>query len=115
MSESSHYWYRACFAAEIPRRGSIRVSHGRLKIAIFKTAKDEIFALEDKCPHKGGPLSAGIVHNNCVTCPLHNWDISLESGKALGADKGATARFKVQVSDDVVMLYVKKTPSLSVV
>ena len=55
---------------------------------MFRTADDRVFAIEDHCPHKGGPLSQGIVHGASVTCPLHNWVISLETGKALGADEG---------------------------
>lgn len=115
MSAPNHYWFRACFVSDIPRRGSIRVAHGPLKIAIFKTASDKLYALEDKCPHQGGPLSAGIVHDNCVTCPLHNWDISLESGHALGADSGCTTTFKIKVEDNTVLLCADKVPSLSVV
>ena len=61
------------------------------KIAVFRTADDQVFALEDHCPHKGGPLSQGIVQATAVTCPLHNWVISLETGKALGADEGCGA------------------------
>ena len=61
------------------------------KIAVFRTADDQVFAIEDRCPHKGGPLSQGIVHGAAVTCPLHNWVISLETGKALGADEGCGA------------------------
>ena len=66
------------------------------KIAVFRTAEDEVFAIEDHCPHKGGPLSQGIVHGTAVTCPLHNWVISLETGKALGADEGAVRTIPVQ-------------------
>lgn len=102
-------WFKACQASEIPKRGAIRVQHGELQIAIFKTASDELFALEDRCPHKGGPLSAGIVHDNCVTCPLHNWDISLQSGQAQGADEGRTTVFRVRQDDDVVMLCIDET------
>jgi nitrite reductase (NADH) small subunit len=54
-------------------------------------------ALEDKCPHRGGPLSQGIVHDGCVTCPLHNWVISLESGRAQGANEGAVKTIPVKV------------------
>ncbi len=106
MNAPTLNWIRACFEAEIPKRGAVRIQHGKMQIAIFKNARDELFALEDKCPHQGGPLSAGIVHDNCVTCPLHNWDISLESGLALGADKGQTRRFRVRLDDDVVMLSI---------
>ena len=74
---------------DIPRRGARCVVTPQGRIAIFRTMDDQVFAMEDRCPHKGGPLSQGIVHGNSVTCPLHNWVISLETGLALGEDKGS--------------------------
>ena len=56
------------------------------EIAVFHTMRGEFYALVNKCPHKQGPLSQGIVHGNVVACPLHNWNISLKSGEALGDD-----------------------------
>lgn len=73
---------------DIPRRGARCVKTPAGAIAVFRTADDMVFALEDRCPHKGGPLSQGIVHGHAVTCPLHNMVISLETGGALGADEG---------------------------
>jgi nitrite reductase (NADH) small subunit len=89
---------------EVPRRGARCVTSGEMRIAIFRTQDDHFFALEDKCPHKAGPLSQGIVHDGCVTCPLHNWVISLRSGEAQGADEGATRTFSVQVRGDRLLL-----------
>ncbi|MGF9566801.1 nitrite reductase small subunit NirD [Neorhizobium sp. BT27B] len=82
--------------SDIPMRGArcVKTLHG--KIAVFRTAENEVFAIEDHCPHKGGPLSQGIVHGKAVTCPLHNWVISLESGKALGADQGEVRTIPVR-------------------
>lgn len=73
---------------DIPVRGARVVKTARGCIAVFRTSAGEAFALEDRCPHKGGPLSQGIVHGASVTCPLHNWVISLATGEAQGADKG---------------------------
>ena len=109
MSAPTLNWFKACLEQDIPIRGAIRIQHNDVQIAIFKTAGNEVFALEDKCPHKGGPLSAGIVHDNCVTCPLHNWDISLKTGRAQGADEGQTASFSVRLEDGVVMLCLDET------
>jgi len=89
---------------DIPRQGSRCVSVGDMTIAIFRTVDDQIFALEDKCPHKNGPLSQGIVHDGCVTCPLHNWVISLETGEAQGADEGATSSFAIEMDGDAILL-----------
>lgn len=73
---------------DIPRRGARVVKTRRGDVAVFRTAIDTIFAIDDRCPHRGGPLSQGIVHDSAVTCPLHNWVIDLASGKAQGADEG---------------------------
>ncbi len=82
---------------DIPIRGARRVKLQHRTIAVFRTATDEVFAVEDKCPHSGGPLSQGIVHDDCVTCPLHNWVISLRDGCAQGEDSGCTQRFPVRL------------------
>ncbi len=74
---------------DIPVRGARVVKTAKGCIAVFRTAQNEAFALDDRCPHKGGPLSQGIVHGRSVTCPLHNWVIGLNTGEAQGADKGS--------------------------
>ena len=81
----------------IPLRGAriVRTTGGC--IAVFRTADDEAFAIDDGCPHKSGPLSQGIVHGKSVTCPLHNWVISLETGEALGADEGRVGTYPMRV------------------
>lgn len=89
---------------DVPQRGARCVEKGELTIAIFRTAEDQFFALEDKCPHKNGPLSQGIVHDGCVTCPLHNWVISLKTGQAQGADEGETKTYTVIVRDERLLL-----------
>ncbi|MBX2840060.1 MAG: nitrite reductase small subunit NirD [Gammaproteobacteria bacterium] len=114
MSTSSQRWAKICAFEDIPVRGAVRVQHGSVPIAIFRTIKDEIRALEDKCPHKGGPLSDGIVHSNCVTCPLHNWDISLDTGQAMGADSGSTNTYNVKIEDGQVLLEIDCASKLSV-
>ncbi len=94
--------------ADIPVRGARRIVVGEGEaartIAVFRTAADALHALEDKCPHKGGPLSQGIVHGDCVTCPLHNMVIGLGDGAARGADEGAVARYAVRREGDSVLL-----------
>jgi nitrite reductase (NADH) small subunit len=88
----------------IPRRGARVVKTLRRDIAVFRTASDEVFALENRCPHRGGPLSEGIVHGRKVACPLHNWVIELETGKAAGADEGCVQRFPVKVEKGRIYL-----------
>ena len=106
MNALTKTWVRAGQLSDIPQRGARCVKYGDMTIAIFRTADDRVFALEDKCPHKNGPLSQGIVHDGCVTCPLHNWVISLESGEAEGADQGSTASYPVRLDGDQILLGV---------
>ncbi len=99
-------WIEICALGDIPRRGCRVVQAQRGQIAVFRTAEDEVFALDNRCPHKGGPLSEGIVHGKLVTCPLHNWVIGLEDGQATGADKGCARRYPVRLEDGRVFLNV---------
>ena len=75
-----------------------------LTIAVFRTSTGEVFALRDQCPHRGGPLSQGIVHGTRVTCPLHDWVIDLTTGQATGVDEGSTQTFKVRIADGRIAL-----------
>jgi len=97
-------WYDVGMLADIPLRGARKVKAGGLSIGVFRTADDAVYALEDRCPHKNGPLSDGIVHDKCVTCPLHNWVISLETGEAQGADSGSVQRIPVRLEHGRVMI-----------
>jgi nitrite reductase (NADH) small subunit len=97
-------WTEILKLEDIPKLGARVVRTDTMDIAIFRTAKDEIFALKDSCPHKGGPLSQGIVHDRTVTCPLHNWKIDLDSGEALAPDEGCTNRFPAKVEGGMVYL-----------
>ncbi|PHZ85128.1 nitrite reductase small subunit NirD [Paremcibacter congregatus] len=97
-------WIEVGLSEDIPYLGSRVIKTGGTDIAIFKTATGELFALEDKCPHKGGPLSQGIVHGRSVSCPLHNWDISLEDGEALGPDSGCSHVIAVDIKDGIIYL-----------
>jgi nitrite reductase (NADH) small subunit len=98
-------WTLICKVDDIPVLGSRRVEREvGLEVAVFRNDKDEVFALLDRCPHKGGPLSQGIVFGTSVACPLHNWTIGLCDGQAAAPDEGCTPRFAVQVVDGEVFL-----------
>jgi len=105
-------WIEIGPLVEIPRLGArvVRTAHG--DIAVFRAADDTVFALDDRCPHKGGPLSQGIVYDRRVACPLHNWVISLESGEATGADKGCTRRHEVKIEAGRVLLHLTATADI---
>ncbi|WP_369599887.1 nitrite reductase small subunit NirD [Hahella sp. SMD15-11] len=92
-------WKAVGHIEEIPVRGARVVDTPWGEIAVFRTRDNKVFALRDKCPHKGGALSQGIVHGHAVTCPLHNWVISLEDGEAQGYDTGCTRTYVVRVDE----------------
>ena len=97
-------WMKVCALDEIPRLGARVVQHGGIDIAVFRNAEDEVFAVEDRCPHKGGPLSQGIVYGRKVTCPLHGWNIELESGCAVAPDEGCAREFPIKIEGTRVWL-----------
>lgn len=100
----SNDWLDIGTLNDIPRRAARVVKTARGDIAIFRTMDDQVFALDDKCPHKGGPLSQGIVQGESVTCPLHNWVISLRTGEAQGADQGCTRTIAVRLQEGRILL-----------
>ena len=97
-------WVEVGQLDDIPKQGSRVVKTDDYNIAVFRTVNNDVFAIKDECPHKQGPLSQGIVHDRKVTCPLHNWTISLESGEALGPDEGCTHVFAAKVENGVVSI-----------
>ena len=98
-------WKESCRVDDIPVLGARRVARERgAAVAVFRTADDRVFALLDRCPHKGGPLSQGIVAGDGVACPLHNWTIGLSDGCARAPDQGCTPKFAVRVVEGRVHL-----------
>jgi len=93
-------WIEIGRVEDIPRQGARVIRTAQGDIAVFRTATDEIFALRDRCPHKGGPLSQGIVSGKTVTCPLHNWNIALDTGEAVAPDEGCAAHYPVRVVEE---------------
>lgn len=99
-------WYDLADVSQIPLRGSRCVDIGANKIAVFKTAAETLHAIENRCPHRNGPLSEGIVHGDCVTCPLHNWVVSLADGQAQGADIGQVKVFPLRLVGSRIQVFV---------
>jgi nitrite reductase (NADH) small subunit len=97
-------WITIGTIEDIPKLGSRVVATADGDIAVFRTSDDKVFALRDHCPHKGGPLSQGIVYGHKVACPLHNWSIDLETGEAVAPDKGCSHNYPVQVEDGVISI-----------
>jgi len=107
-------WKPICRIEDIPALGARRVERLRgIAVAIFRNAEDGVFALLDRCPHKGGPLSQGIVFGNSVACPLHNWTIGLTDGCAQAPDVGCTVPFAVKVEAGQVYLDASELAGLA--
>ncbi len=103
-------WIEVGNVSDIPKDGARVVKTPLGDIAVFRNMQDEIFALRDKCPHKGGPLSQGIIFGRTVACPLHNWNIALETGIAVAPDEGCAASFPVRLQGKKVFLSL--TPNI---
>jgi len=108
-SEGVHMtgWIEVGQVNDIPKLGARIVRTDQGDIAVFRASDDHIFALRDQCPHRGGPLSQGIVHGHRVTCPLHNWQIDLASGTAVAPDEGCTGKYEVKVEQGLISLLLK--------
>jgi len=97
-------WVEIGTLQDIPRLGARVVKTPDGDIAVFRAADDKVFALRDKCPHKGGPLSQGIVHGHRVSCPLHDWKIKLDTGIAVAPDEGCAASFPIRMDGERIQL-----------
>jgi len=112
MHSQTSGWVYVTKIDEIPIAGARVVTGGKAgPIAIFRTADDSIFAVLDKCPHKGGPLSQGIVNGHAVTCPLHAWNINLSDGCAIAPDSGCARSYSIRCESGDVLLSVAELAS----
>ena len=101
----SEEWIAVCAVEDVPVLGARVIRRlGAGDIAVFRNTENRVFALLDRCPHKGGPLSQGIVYGERVACPLHNWQIGLADGCAQAPDEGCTQRFDLLADAGRVLL-----------
>ena len=104
MENRSNHWVDVGAMADIPKLGARVVETSIGDVAVFRTADDQFFAVRDRCPHRGGPLSQGIVFGHRVACPLHDWVLDLQNGCAVGPDEGCTGTYPVKVAEGRVYL-----------
>lgn len=100
-------WIQVGTLQDIPRQGARVIKTATGEIALFRSVDDQVFALNNRCPHKNGPLAQGIVHGTRVTCPLHSWVIDLESGEAIAPDMGCAHRHEVHNTQGVLFVAAK--------
>ena len=104
MSRMDMTWIDIGALADIPAQGARVVKTAAGCVAVFRTADNQVFAIDDRCPHKGGPLSEGIVHGHFVTCPLHAWVFNLETGCTQGTDEAALKTYAARIDAGRVLL-----------
>ncbi|MDQ6952818.1 MAG: nitrite reductase small subunit NirD [Mariprofundaceae bacterium] len=104
MSEANKNWIKVCALDEIPPSQARTVKAGDTIIAVFRLTDDRVKAVENRCPHKQGPLAEGIVSGDDILCPLHNWRIHLDDGKVAAPDEGCVKTYPVKVENGQVLL-----------
>ncbi|SMF29967.1 nitrite reductase small subunit NirD [Pseudobacteriovorax antillogorgiicola] len=92
---------------DIPRQGGRGFLCGAYSIALVRTIDDQLFAIENSCPHRKGPLADGIVHGTKVTCPLHNWVFDLKNGHAEFPDEGQVKCFPIKIEHNDIYVRVE--------
>ncbi len=102
-------WIEVGKVEDIPKLGSRLIKRAAGDIAVFRNSDNEVFALLNRCPHKGGPLSEGIVYGKTVTCPMHNWCIGLNNGEAIAPDEGCAPTYKIKIEDEIVYLSLQQS------
>lgn len=104
MTAQDKAWVDVGAVDDVPLQGARTLRTARGCVAVFRTMDGALYALENKCPHRGGPLAQGIVHDHFVTCPLHSWVFSLQTGEAQGADSGSVQTFSLKVEDGRILV-----------
>ena len=107
-------WIKVGSLTDIPKLGARTVETPAGQVAVFRTEDDQVFSLFNRCPHKGGPLSQGIVSGKVVACPLHNWIIDLESGEATAPDEGCTRTVPSRLMNSEIWLCLDEAPQADV-
>lgn len=101
---SSTNWIEVGSLDDIPPAGARVVRTPLGNLAVFRTIDDKVYALKDACPHRGGPLSQGMVYGARVQCPMHGVQIDLETGEAVTPDEGCVSRYPLKVEGRTIYL-----------
>jgi nitrite reductase (NADH) small subunit len=97
-------WYKVCGVDEIPVMGARTVRYNGLEAGLFRLSDGRVKAVENRCPHKGGPLSEGIVSGETVICPMHGLKINLVDGSVLPPDEGNVKTYEIKTEDEKVWI-----------
>ncbi len=102
--KNANNWVEVCKLDEIPPSQARTVRADNTVIAVFRLTDDRVKAVENRCPHKQGPLAEGIISGDDILCPLHNWRIHLDDGQAAAPDEGCVKTYPVKVENGQVFL-----------
>jgi len=94
----------ACAAAELAPGTARTVTVGDKELALFNV-DGVVFAIDNTCPHRGGPLAEGEVEGCTVTCPWHAWTFDLKTGQSLTDDLAVTC-YPAKVEGGAVLVSV---------
>jgi nitrite reductase (NADH) large subunit len=108
---STGHWLHVCHLNELPKQSSHSLKVDNKRLAVFRTTTGDVYALEDRCPHKKGPLSEGLIHGDYVACPLHDWNIELKTGQAMYPDKGCVSTYPVRIEEGNIYVKLSALPS----
>lgn len=97
-------WIDAGPLTAIPCPGARQLRTEQITLAIVRTSSDTIYAIADACPHRGGPLSQGMVYGERLQCPMHGLVIDLVSGAAIAPDHGSTATYPVRINNGHILV-----------
>jgi nitrite reductase (NADH) small subunit len=109
MNAPETIWTEACRLDDLPRPGGRKLRTPVGDVALFRTGGDRVYALADKCPHRGGPLSQGMVYGERVQCCMHGLDVDLASGAAVAPDEGCAISYPVKVDDGRIFVALGAT------
>lgn len=74
-------WIKVATINQIPKEEAIRVEVGDSQIAIIEH-EGAYYAMNNICPHRGGPLHEGPIGDGCISCPWHGWQFDIKTGES---------------------------------
>jgi nitrite reductase (NADH) small subunit len=108
-AHTSSGWLQVCTLHELSRAGVRTLALPELNVAVFRLADGRVFAIEDRCPHRGARLSAGVIYDaDKIACLDHGWGIRLADGEAEAPEQGCVLTFPVKVEDGLVFVLIAR-------
>jgi nitrite reductase (NADH) small subunit len=104
-------WRPVCTLEQLGQGKAAVLEAAAVRIAVFRCEDDRLFAVEDRCPHRGALLSNGVLHDGCfVACLDHGWSVCLEDGKVLPPEQGRVRTFPMKLEAGIVYVRTEDVP-----